>query len=208
MKKLSILLCTVAMLSGCSSLHMQQQQKKFTQICAEWRVQSYQRRQQNRLTAYRTWQQSLSCITAAELVHRAPTEENPTPTIIVKLSTAEVTELIDLLSKGQPGKLPEMNQLIKPGDEPFELTANGDIIPAYKLPHDYAPIDYREDFFHLYDADGNEIVPELSPWEDDICGTATPRTNAFVQLPDEELNRLHALPSYRKFKASVEALKK
>ena len=24
------------------------------------------------------------------------------------------------------------------------------------------------DFLHLYDADGNEIMPELSPYEDDI----------------------------------------
>lgn len=170
LNKLSLCLLASLFVPACGQLHMQQQQKELAIACAKWRQQEYERASTAKDEEFRRWKEQLSTLASAELVHKAPTEENPTPTIIVKLSPDEVKALSSILSKAIPGRMPHPDDYFKPGSEPFILNEYGEIVhkPDKELLH-FDPIDDRTDFLLLYDADGNDIVPWLSPWEDDIC---------------------------------------
>ena len=214
-----LLLASILLVPGCSQLHMQQQQKELVKVKAQWRQQSYERATKKRDEAFRQWKEQLNTLTSAELIHKSPTEENPTPTIIVKLTPQEVKELAAILSTALPGRMPHPDDYIKPGTEPFKLNEYGEIV------HDldkellfFKPIDERTDFLHLYDADGNDIVPLLSPWEDDICSLydvepvslrrqSTPENQPFLLLPDNDnWKRYRSLPSVQKFHAAVQKI--
>lgn len=143
----------------------------------------------------------------------------PPPTIIIKLTPAEVKDLAAILSKALPGRMPHPDDHIKPGSEPFELNEYGEIIRDLdKELLSFNPIDERTDFLHLYDADGNDIVPLLSPWEDDICPLSelepvslrrlsTPAAQPFLILPDrDDWTRYRSLPSVQKFHAAVQKI--
>ncbi|MBQ7024572.1 MAG: hypothetical protein IJN29_13400 [Akkermansia sp.] len=213
------LLASVLLTPGCSRLHIQQQQKELVKVKAQWRQQSYERTMKAKDEQFRQWKEQLRTLASAELVHKAPTEENPTPTIIIKLTPAEVKELAAILSKALPGRMPHPDDYIKPGSEPFKLNEHGEIIRDLdKELLSFNPIDERTDFLHLYDADGNDIVPLLSPWEDDICPLSelepvslrrlsTPAAQPFLILPDrDDWTRYRSLPSVQKFHAAVQKI--
>ncbi|MBR5878079.1 MAG: hypothetical protein IKY91_00915 [Akkermansia sp.] len=131
----------------------------------EWMQNKEQQLSKKKIEEYNKWKARLGSIVSAEFAHRAPTEENHTPTIIIKLSPEEVRELVAILSDSRPGGVPGIN----PDTIPLELNAQGEVVYSLDIEgRHFDPIDDRTDFLHLYDADGNEIMPELSPYEDDI----------------------------------------
>lgn len=78
-------LCIPLLLAACTPI-AQQQQARLNQVRAEWRQQAHKREIEQHTATFKAWKAALSNVTTAELVHRAPTEENPTPTIIRKFS--------------------------------------------------------------------------------------------------------------------------
>lgn len=73
------LLATALLTPGCSQPHMQQQQKELVKVKAQWRQQSYERTMKAKDEQFRQWKEQLRTLASAELVHKAPTEENPPP---------------------------------------------------------------------------------------------------------------------------------
>lgn len=206
-------LCIPLLLAACTPI-AQQQQARLNQVRAEWRQQQRERDIAQHTATFKAWKAALSNVTTAELVHRAPTEENPTPTIIRKFSPDEVKELVAILSDARPGRTPQL----RPGIEPFVLNEQGEVVhcPKRQFAHETF-IDDRVDLLCLYDADGNEIVPELSPYEDDIsplskvhvldlCRKDTPPwEEPFILLRDEDWRRFCQLPTLVSFLEAVKS---
>ena len=192
-----------------------QPQARLEQARKEWIQKQYEQNVEQQIKSYKEWKTSLGSVVAAEFVHQAPTEENPTPTIIIKLSPKEVKELVAILSASEIGGFPAIN----PDTVPLELNAQGEVVYSMEIEGRYfAPIDYRTDFLHLYDADGNEIMPELSPYEDDICSDnkidaltlrkrdSPPWEQPFIWLPHDQWTRYWQLPSFVKFRDAVQKI--
>ena len=190
-----------------------QPQVRLQQARNEWRQKRFDQIGKQKIEAYNEWKSRLGSVVAAEFEHSAPTEENPTPTIIVKLSPEEVQELVAILSDSMPGGLPGIN----PDTIPLELNAQGEVVYSLEIEgRNFDPIDDRTDFLHLYDADGNEIMPQLSPYEDDIyilekvdvldlCRKDTPPwEQPFVLLRRDAWNRFWQLPSFVKFREAIQ----
>ena len=199
------------LLAACTPV-AQQQQARLNQVRAEWRQKQHARDIEQHSATFKAWKAALCNVTAAELVHRSPTEENLTPTITRKFSPDEVKELVAILSEALPGRTPQP----RPDTEPFVLNKQGEIVDCpERLFTNYSFIDERMDFLHLYDADGNEIVPELSPYEDDIsplskvhvldlCRKDTPPwEEPFILLRDDDWRRFCQLPTMLSFLEAV-----
>ena len=200
--------------SSCSLID--QPQARLQQARNEWREKQFHQIGKEKIEQYNKWKSSLGSVVAAEFEHRAPTEENPTPTIIIKLSPEEVQELVAILSDSVPGGLPGIN----PDTIPLKLNAEGEVVYSPEIEgRFFDPIDDRTDFLHLYDADGNRIVPELSPYEDDIytihkvhvldlCRKDTPPwEQPFVLLLHDGWSRFWQMPSFVKFRDAVQKIK-
>ena len=76
------------LLAACTPV-AQQQQARLNQVRAEWRQQQHARDIERHSATLKAWKAALCNVTAAELVHRSPTEENLTPTITRKFSPDE-----------------------------------------------------------------------------------------------------------------------
>ena len=192
-----------------------QPQVRLQQARNEWRQKRFEQIGKQKIEAYNEWKSRLGSVVAAEFEHSAPTEENPTPTIIIKLSPEEVQELVAILSDSMPGGLPGIN----PDTIPLELNAQGEVVYSLEIEgSNFDPIDDRTDFLHLYDADGNEIMPQLSPYEDDIyilekvdvldlCRKDTPPwEQPFILLKKNNWTRFWQLPSFVKFRDAVQKI--
>ena len=211
--KLRYTICAMfAVLFPTSCCLIDQPQKRLQQARMEWMQNEEQQLSKKKIEEYNKWKARLGSIVSAEFAHRAPTEENPTPTIIIKLSPEEVQELVAILSDSRPGGSPGIN----PDTIPLELNAQGEVVYSLEIEGRYFdPIDDRTDFLHLYDADGNEIMPELSPYEDDIYPVHKVRVldlrrkdtpaweQPFVLLEKDGWNRFWQLPSFVKFREAV-----
>ncbi|MBR3944906.1 MAG: hypothetical protein IKK15_07405 [Akkermansia sp.] len=200
---------------ACTSV--EEQQARLEQARASYREQQLSARTTESQQKLAAWQKQLDSVTRAEF-HR--TEETlgalVPPVKAVSVSGAELKELLAILRRGHPLPLPDADILIRPGSEPLQLNADGEVesIPPLHpvpvmLPHNFFAIDT----LLLYNARGERVEPTLSPFGDIVSRTEaeqqrnnyTDDDRPFIMLEDADYQRFRKLPSYRRF---VERMKK
>ena len=203
------------LLIACTSV--EEQQARLEQARASYREQQLSVRTAESQQKLAAWQKQLDSVTRAEF-HR--TEETlgalVPPVKAVSVSGAELKELLAILRRGHPFPLPDADILTRPGSEPLQLNADGEVesipplhpIPVM-LPHNFFAIDT----LLLYNARGERVEPTLSPFGDIVSRTEaeqqrnnyTDDDRPFIMLEDADYQRFRKLPSYRRF---VERMKK
>ncbi|MBQ4634873.1 MAG: hypothetical protein IJB64_00410 [Akkermansia sp.] len=202
------------LLIACTSV--EEQQARLEQARASYREQQLAARTAESQQKLEAWQKQLDSVTRAEF-HR--TEETlgalVPPVKAVSVSGAELKELLAILRRGHPFPLPDADILTRPGSEPLQLNADGEVevitphpVPVM-LPHNFFAIDT----LLLYNARGERVEPTLSPFGDIVSRTEaeqqrnnyTDDDRPFIMLEDADYQRFRKLPSYRRF---VERMKK
>ncbi|MBR7109720.1 MAG: hypothetical protein IKC90_06745 [Akkermansia sp.] len=217
MNRLAVLWMSLScfLLIACTSV--EEQQARLEQARASYREQQLSARTTESQQKLAAWQKQLDSVTRAEF-HR--TEETlgalVPPVKAVSISGAELKELLAILRRGHPLPLPDADILIRPGSEPLQLNADGEVesIPPLHpvpvmLPHNFFAIDT----LLLYNARGERVEPTLSPFGDIVSRTEaeqqrnnyTDDDRPFIMLEDADYQRFRKLPSYRRF---VERMKK
>lgn len=203
------------LLIACTSV--EEQQARLEQARSSYREQQLSARTAEAQQKLAAWKKQLDSVTRAEF-HR--TEETlgalVPPVKAVSVSGAELKELLAILRRGHPFPLPDADILTRPGSEPLQLNADGEVesitplhpIPVM-LPHNFFAIDT----LLLYNARGERVEPTLSPFGDIVSRTEaeqqrnnyTDDDRPFIMLEDADYQRFRKLPSYRRF---VERMKK
>lgn len=217
MNRLAVLWMSLScfLLIACTSV--EEQQARLEQARASYREQQLSARTAESQQKLAAWQKQLDSVTRAEF-HR--TEETlgalVPPVKAVSVSGAELKELLAILRRGHPLPLPDADILTRPGSEPLQLNADGEVesIPPLHpvpvmLPHNFFAIDT----LLLYNARGERVEPTLSPFGDIVSRTEaeqqrnnyTDDVRPFIMLEDADYQRFRKLPSYRRF---VERMKK
>ena len=217
MNRLAVLWMSLScfLLIACTSV--EEQQARLEQARASYREQQLSARTAEAQQKLAAWQKQLDSVTRAEF-HR--TEETlgalVPPVKAVSVSGAELKELLAILRRGHPSPLPDADILTRPGSEPLQLNADGEVevitplhpVPVM-LPHNFFAIDT----LLLYNARGECVEPTLSPFGDIVSRTEaeqqrnnyTDDDRPFIMLEDADYQRFRKLPSYRRF---VERMKK
>ena len=202
------------LLTACTSV--EEQQRRLEQARTEYRVNELNRATSETQEKFNKWLKALDSVAYAKF-HR--TEETlgalVPPVKAVSVSGAELKELIAILRRGHPSPLPDADILTRPGSEPLQLNADGEVevitphpVPVM-LPHNFFAIDT----LLLYNARGERVEPTLSPFGDIVSRTEaeqqrnnyTDDDRPFIMLEDADYQRFRKLPSYRRF---VERMKK
>lgn len=203
------------LLIACTSV--EEQQARLEQARSSYREQQLSARTAEAQQKLAAWKKQLDSVTRAEF-HR--TEETlgalVPPVKAVSVSGAELKELLAILRRGHPFPLPDADILTRPGSEPLQLNADGEVesitplhpIPVM-LPHNFFAIDT----LLLYNARGERVEPTFSPFGDIVSRTEaeqqrnnyTDDDRPFIMLEDADYQRFRKLPSYRRF---VERMKK
>lgn len=203
------------LLIACTSV--EEQQARLEQARSSYREQQLSARTAEAQQKLAAWKKQLDSVTRAEF-HR--TEETlgalVPPVKAVSVSGAELKELLAILRRGHPFPLPDADILTRPGSEPLQLNADGEVevitplhpVPVM-LPHNFFAIDT----LLLYNARGERVEPTLSPFGDIVSRTEaeqqrnnyTDDDRPFIMLEDADYQRFRKLPSYRRF---VERMKK
>ena len=203
------------LLIACTSV--EEQQARLEQARSSYREQQLSARTAEAQQKLAAWKKQLDSVTRAEF-HR--TEETlgalVPPVKAVSVSGAELKELLAILRRGHPFPLPDADILTRPGSEPLQLNADGEVevitplhpVPVM-LPHNFFAIDT----LLLYNARGERVEPTLSPFGDIVSRTEaeqqrnnyTDDVRPFIMLEDADYQRYRKLPSYRRF---VERMKK
>ena len=216
MNRLAVLWMSLScfLLIACTSV--EEQQARLEHARAAYREQQLSARTAEAQQKLAAWQKQLDSVTRAEF-HR--TEETlgalVPPVKAVSVSGAELKELLAILRRGHPFPLPDADILTRPGSEPLQLNADGEVevitphpVPVM-LPHNFFAIDT----LLLYNARGERVEPTLSPFGDIVSRTEaeqqrnnyTDDDRPFIMLEDADYQRYRKLPSYRRF---VERMKK
>ncbi|MBR3695500.1 MAG: hypothetical protein IKL98_04595 [Akkermansia sp.] len=217
MNRLAILWMSLSCIFLIACTSVEEQQARLEQARASYREQQLSARTTESQQKLAAWQKQLDSVTRAEF-HR--TEETlgalVPPVKAVSVSGAELKELIAILRRGHPSPLPDADILTRPGSEPLQLNADGEVesipplhpIPVM-LPHNFFAIDT----LLLYNARGERVEPTISPFGDIVSRTEaeqqrnnyTDDDRPFIMLEDADYQRFRKLPSYRRF---VERMKK